>query len=160
MDYNMPDLVSFKGYENNMNPLLDMIIDNITNNNSLMPSDEEIESTKSKMIHNIEEIYDQGQITGKRMDILIQRIRDYFEDSIKILKSFEDQSSRILEAAQAMNTCKQCPRYVLLKMYHSFDLPKLCQYMELIKNIIDDLGLSASFKYLSQPQSDDEEEGE
>ena len=126
--------VSFKGYQSEINPILDMII-NRAHTGSLIPSEEEIKSGIKKTINHIK--YDLALISHEQMDISIKNVYGFFDESIKLLKENDDKSDDIYKVAQTMKDDQKCTAYMLNRMFPSFDLPKICQYIYMVKLIID-----------------------
>ena len=126
--------VSFKGYQSEINPILDMII-NRAHTGSLIPSEEEIKSGIKKTINHIKWKYDLALISHEQMDISIKNVYGFFDESIKLLKENDDKSDDIYKVAQTMKDNQQCTAYMLNRMFPSFDLPKICHYKEMVKLI-------------------------
>ena len=146
--------VSLGEYQSEINPILDMIIDK-GHTGSLIPSEKEIKTGIKESIHSIKRTYDFGLISYKRMNISVSNVYGFFNESIKILKEYDDKSDDILKAAQTMKDDQKCTPYILNQMYASFDLPKICQYIEMVKLIIMYCNLSPQpFKWLGIPEEE------
>jgi len=146
--------VSLGKYQSEINPILDMIIDKC-HTGSLIPSEKEIKTGIKESIHAIKRTYDFGLISYKRMNISVSNVYGFFNESIKILKEYDDKSDDILKAAQTMKHDQKCTPYILNQMYASFDLPKICQYIEMVKLIIMYCKLSPQpFKWLGIPEEE------
>lgn len=128
--------VSFEEYQSEINPILDMIIDK-GHTGSLIPSEKEIKSGIKKTINHIKWKYDLALISHEQMDISIKNVYGFFDESIKILKEYDDESDNILKVAHQMKDDQKCTPYMLNRMFSSFDLPKICQYIYMVKLIID-----------------------
>lgn len=146
--------VSFEEYQSEINPILDMIIDK-GHTGSLIPSEKEIKSGIKESIHHIKWVHDFGLISYERMKISINNVYGFFNESIKILKEYNDKSDDILTAAHQMKDDQKCAPYILNQMNASFDLPKICQYIEMVKLIIMYCNLSPQpFKWLGIPEEE------
>ena len=119
-----------------INRALDVIIKKCENNESLIPSDEEIKAgiNASKDVLNEEKSKRTNPDEIKEIEEVMKTLEDFYYRTINTIKSYnEDTINHILTSARWIREKQKCPAHVSLRMYTVLGNSEFAEYIEMIR---------------------------